>query len=78
MKDLRGSLPFGRTYGMKGQQVQGTKALQGKIEGNRIFQSEEETVLRGPAAFQYLGGSYKKNVASFPVMHVRRTNNRHE
>lgn len=29
----------------------GSKALQGEMEGNRIFQSEEEIVLRGPSAF---------------------------
>lgn len=73
---LEGQAAFGGTYGMNGQQAQGTKALE---EGNRIFQSEEDTVLRGPEAFHYLGGGYKTTVAGFPVMPVKRTRNyRHE
>lgn len=48
LKNLRGGLLLGGTYGMK---LQRTKALQGQIEGNIIFQSEEDTVLMGPTAF---------------------------
>lgn len=45
---LEGQAAVGETYGMK---LQRTKALQGEIEGNIIFQSEEDTVLMGPTAF---------------------------